>query len=102
MTYYDPVSTVKYNVFGANQWVSYDDEQSFTDKKAFLTSRCLGGLMIWAVDQDTPQYDALAGLLGENATQSLLLQGGALDDQEKEQLASESVHVSISFHNAVH
>ena len=66
MTYYDPVSTVKYNVFGANQWVSYDDEQSFTDKKAFLTSRCLGGLMIWSIDFDEGAGGRLPGDSGND------------------------------------
>ncbi|KAJ5212717.1 uncharacterized protein N7498_004363 [Penicillium cinerascens] len=27
-TYYDPVSTVKYDVYNGNQWISYDDAQS--------------------------------------------------------------------------
>lgn len=88
-TFYDEKSTVKYNVFDSTQWVSYDDAQSFTDKKKFLSSRCLNGLMIWAIDQDDQQYDALSGLLGEEAMQGSLLKGGALDDGEKTQLAGE-------------
>lgn len=88
-TFYDEKSTVKYNVFDSTQWVSYDDVQSFTDKKKFLSSRCLNGLMIWAIDQDDQQYDALTGLLGEEAMRGSLLKGGALDDGEKTQLAQE-------------
>lgn len=76
-TFYDQKSTVKYNVFGGNQWISYDDEQSFTDKKKYLTSRCLGGLMIWAIDQDTQNHDALQGLLGDFSSSQL--EGGSLD-----------------------
>lgn len=46
-TYYDAKTTTKYNVFGGgSQWVSYDDEQSFFDKKKYLSSRCLSGFMI--------------------------------------------------------
>lgn len=90
-TYYDPVTTVKYNVYNGNQWVSYDDAQSWGDKMDYLTSRCLGGIMIWAIDQDTGQYDALAALLGEDALATALLEGGNLSDSQKETLADQSV-----------
>ncbi|KAL8692321.1 MAG: hypothetical protein Q9218_002638, partial [Villophora microphyllina] len=76
-TFYDPKSTVKYNVYNGNQWISYDDQESFTDKKRYLTSRCLGGLMIWAIDQDTQNHDALEGLLGDFSDSQL--EGGNLD-----------------------
>jgi chitinase len=33
-------------VYAGNQWISFDDAQSFRDKKAFLSKRCLGGLMV--------------------------------------------------------
>jgi chitinase len=88
-TYYDPKSTVKYKVFDGTQWVSYDDEESFTDKKKFLSSRCLGGLIIWAVDQDDEQRDALTGLLGDAAMNDALLEGGELNNEEKVDLANE-------------
>jgi chitinase len=34
-----------------NQWVSYDDNDTFKQKRDFANSRCLGGLMVWAMDQ---------------------------------------------------
>jgi GH18 family chitinase len=58
------VSTVKFNIFNGNQWVSYDDEESFSAKKEYLSSRCLSG----AIDEDDSNYDALSGLLGAEAT----------------------------------
>ena len=64
-TYYDPNTTVKYNVYGGSQWISYDDAQSFHDKLKHLSERCLSGLMIWAIDQDTSQWDAMNGLFGD-------------------------------------
>ncbi|KAL8913518.1 MAG: hypothetical protein Q9171_001706 [Xanthocarpia ochracea] len=85
-TFYDQKSTVKYNVYDGNQWISYDDQQSFFDKKKFLTSRCLGGLMIWAIDQDNTNYDALSGLLGDFSSSQL--EGGGLDDKSAEALSS--------------
>lgn len=44
-TLYDSESTVKYNFYDGNQWISYDDAQSFSDKKMFMSERCLSGLM---------------------------------------------------------
>ena len=77
-TFYDAKTTVKYNVYDGNQWISYDDEQSFFDKKGFLSGRCLSGLMIWAIDQDTQNHSALEGLLGDFSSSQL--EGGGLDD----------------------
>ncbi|KAL4745602.1 glycoside hydrolase superfamily [Aspergillus terricola var. indicus] len=51
-TYYDPVSTVKYNVYNGNRWISYDDAQSWQDNMRYLTGKCISGVMIWALDQD--------------------------------------------------
>lgn len=65
-------------MYDGNQWISYDDEQSFSDKERFLSGRCLSGLMIWAIDQDTQNHDALAGLLGDFSSSQL--EGGGLDD----------------------
>jgi GH18 family chitinase len=36
----------------SNQWVSYDDEKTFKIKLNYANERCLGGTMIWSVDQD--------------------------------------------------
>ncbi len=88
-TYYDPVSTVKVNVYNGNQWISYDDQQSWADKMAYLTGHCISGVMIWAIDQDTGQYDALAGLLGADAMAGALVEGGSLSEAQKTQLANE-------------
>lgn len=37
--------------WGSNQWVSYDDADTFQQKRDFANKRCLGGLMVWAMDQ---------------------------------------------------
>lgn len=80
-TRYEPDSTVKYNVFGGSQWVSYDDAQSFNDKKKRLSERCLSGLMIWAIDQDTGDWKAMNELFGDYS--SLELDGLNHDSAEK-------------------
>ncbi|RYP19213.1 hypothetical protein DL767_009698 [Monosporascus sp. MG133] len=63
--FYEKNTTVKWNVFEASQWVSYDDWESFPDKLDKLASRCLSGLMIWAIDQDTPEFKAMGELFGD-------------------------------------
>ncbi|KAK5655844.1 hypothetical protein OQA88_5383 [Cercophora sp. LCS_1] len=64
-TYYNQETTVKYNVYGGSQWISYDDAQPFHDKLERLSERCPPGLMIRAIDQDTSQWDAMEGLFGD-------------------------------------
>ena len=54
-TVYEAYKTGKYRSFDGSQWVLYDDVQSFNDKKELLSKRCLGGLMVWALDQDDPR-----------------------------------------------
>ncbi|RLL93598.1 hypothetical protein CFD26_101115 [Aspergillus turcosus] len=85
-TFYDEASSVKWMVYGSNQWISYDDEQSFTAKKKYLTSRCLKGLMIWSLDLDTQDHQAMTGLFGEEAMEGALRNTG-LDPEEAKQLA---------------
>ncbi|RDW72386.1 uncharacterized protein DSM5745_07558 [Aspergillus mulundensis] len=84
--YYDEESSVKWMVYSSNQWISYDDAESFEKKKEYLTSRCLKGLMVWSLDLDTQDYQAMTSLLGERAMESALVDTG-LNKQEAEQLA---------------
>ena len=48
---HDAKAAVKWITWDADQWVSYDDADTFAQKKDFANRRCLGGLMVWAVDQ---------------------------------------------------
>ncbi|KAF2818198.1 hypothetical protein CC86DRAFT_435113 [Ophiobolus disseminans] len=68
--HYDEESSVKYMTFSGNQWVSYDDAQSFERKKKYMFSRCLKGLMIWELGLDTANNDALVGLFGAEAVEA--------------------------------
>lgn len=86
-TYYDEDTTVKYNVWSGNQWISYDDQQSFNDKKEFASKRCLGGWMVWAINQDNGEFDALSGLVGEDLS-SMQLEGG--DGGEAKQVLADT------------
>jgi chitinase len=33
-----------------DQWIGYDDEETFAAKTAFADSLCFGGTMIWGID----------------------------------------------------
>ncbi|KAF2432500.1 hypothetical protein EJ08DRAFT_630268 [Tothia fuscella] len=63
---HDQEAAVKYLVFNGNQWVSYDDADTFKQKKEFADALGLGGSLIWASDADDDQYSAHNGLLGLN------------------------------------
>ncbi|THW73572.1 glycoside hydrolase [Aureobasidium pullulans] len=48
---WDKTAGVKWINWASDQWVSYDDDDTFKQKADFANSRCLGGLMVWAMDQ---------------------------------------------------
>ncbi|KAI0197886.1 hypothetical protein F4808DRAFT_473454 [Astrocystis sublimbata] len=81
---YDQKSSVKWMVYGANQWISWDDAESFEDKKKFMFSRCLRGLMIWELGLDSADNQALIGLFGEEAVSKGLLDTTLNPEEEKQ------------------
>ncbi|KAJ6257663.1 hypothetical protein Dda_7450 [Drechslerella dactyloides] len=60
---FDKTAGVKYMTWD-DQWISYDDAESIAFKKHWARERCIGGLMIWALDQDTPDNVGLAAIAG--------------------------------------
>jgi hypothetical protein len=61
---YDKEAAVKWITWDSDQWVSYDDETTYQQKRQYADDNCLGGTMIWAIDQDTPEGDSLNDYLG--------------------------------------
>ncbi|KAI0714386.1 glycoside hydrolase superfamily [Cerioporus squamosus] len=49
---YDTDAQVKYLVYDTDNWVSYDDKDTFTAKVNWAKGAGFGGLMIWSADQD--------------------------------------------------
>ncbi|KAJ5266507.1 hypothetical protein N7478_009315 [Penicillium angulare] len=86
---YDEESGVRYMIYDGNQWITYDDETSFKKKREMLDKECFGGVMIWAIDQDTNDFQALTALLGDKYVAGSLPEGGDLSDEEKEALVDE-------------
>ncbi|KAK9772778.1 putative chitinase [Seiridium cardinale] len=54
---WDKEAAVKWITWDSNQWISYDDEDTFDQKRKFANSRCLGGSMVWAIDQVDQKSD---------------------------------------------
>lgn len=48
----DPVAAVEIVTWAGDQWVSWDDTKTLAMKVKFANERCLGGVMVWAVDLD--------------------------------------------------
>lgn len=49
----DRQAAVKIHTSG-DQWITYDDEQTFQMKVDFARGQCMGGVMVWALSQDNP------------------------------------------------
>ncbi|KAI4600107.1 hypothetical protein KJ359_001209 [Pestalotiopsis sp. 9143b] len=54
---WDKTAGVKWITWDSNQWISYDDDDTFDQKRKFANSRCLGGSMVWAIDQVNQKAD---------------------------------------------
>ncbi|KAF2495510.1 hypothetical protein BU16DRAFT_561793 [Lophium mytilinum] len=63
---YDKSAAVKYVVYNGNQWVSYDDAETFKQKVDWANDLGLGGSLIWASDADDDKYSAHSGLLSRD------------------------------------
>nr|WOD46715.1 hypothetical protein [Trichoderma atroviride] len=57
--YWDKKAAVKYLPYGKNSWISFDDVQTIEAKINYANKLGLSGLMIWAIDLDNGQLDAL-------------------------------------------
>ncbi|KAK4164086.1 glycosyl hydrolases family 18-domain-containing protein [Cladorrhinum sp. PSN259] len=65
---WDKKAAVKYLVFDKNQWISYDDADTFGQKIEWANSVGFGGALIWAADTDDDKFSAMSGLLGKKVS----------------------------------
>lgn len=63
---WDKTAAVKYIVWNTNQWVSYDDADTFKQKVDYANGKGLGGIMVWSADQDDALGSALGALVGSS------------------------------------
>ncbi|KAF7505728.1 hypothetical protein GJ744_000494 [Endocarpon pusillum] len=62
----DKEAAVKQVVWDNNQWVSFDDAETFKLKIDYANQKCLGGTMVWAVSTDDGNYTAAAAYSKHN------------------------------------
>ncbi|KAK3347619.1 glycosyl hydrolases family 18-domain-containing protein [Neurospora tetraspora] len=60
---HDKKAGVKYITWNNDQWVSYDDADTFSQKKELAKDLGLGGYLIWAIDQDDEHLTALQAVI---------------------------------------
>jgi len=61
---FDSGAAAEIVTWGSDQWVSYDDAKTLKLKQQYANQRCLGGILIWAIDlDDGGSIDALGGNL---------------------------------------
>ncbi|KAL2007609.1 hypothetical protein VTN00DRAFT_9047 [Thermoascus crustaceus] len=65
---YDNEAAVNWITYGDNldNWVSYDDSRTLSQKVKYANAAGMGGVMIWSVDQDDDSFTALEGLIGKS------------------------------------
>lgn len=61
---FDKKAAVKHLVFDKDQWISYDDSDTFDLKLKWADEVGFGGTMIWASDTDDDKFSAMSGLMG--------------------------------------
>ncbi|KAK2773012.1 chitinase [Colletotrichum kahawae] len=64
--YHDEAAAAKYLVYADNSWISFDDVTTFQAKIDYANSMGLAGVMIWAIDLDTGNLDALRAISSSN------------------------------------
>ena len=67
----DKDAAVKQVVWDNNQWVSYDDADTFKLKIDYANGLGLGGLMVWAVSTDDTKWTATRALTGSTGFSAL-------------------------------
>ncbi|KAH7120620.1 hypothetical protein EDB81DRAFT_666993 [Dactylonectria macrodidyma] len=60
--YFDEAAAARYMVYEGHSWISFDDVETFQMKIDYASKIGLHGLMIWAIDLDTPNLEALRAI----------------------------------------
>ncbi|KAK2611936.1 hypothetical protein QQS21_002042 [Conoideocrella luteorostrata] len=68
---YDKDAAVKYMTFDKDQWISYDDADTFADKISWAKKVGFSGSLIWASDLDDYDFTAHRALTGRKSIGSL-------------------------------
>lgn len=68
---------MKYFTWNTNQWISYDDKETFQQKLEWADGIGFSGSLIWASDQDTYNLDAHKAFTGNDNLGKLSVQAKA-------------------------
>ena len=90
---YDSMAAVKWLTWDSNQWVSFDDGVTMQQKIQAANDLCLGGIMIWSMDMDNTDGDAMSDLLGIGEANGVT---AAQASDYKSQLASASEQTAVA------
>uniref|UniRef100_A0A093XDC7 chitinase n=1 Tax=Talaromyces marneffei PM1 TaxID=1077442 RepID=A0A093XDC7_TALMA len=91
--YYDSVAAVRWMTWDNDQWVSFDDGITTQQKVQAANDLCLGGILIWAMDMDNSDGDAMNDLLGIGQANGVT-EAQATD--YKEQLANATLQSAVA------
>ncbi|KAK8109605.1 hypothetical protein PG999_007742, partial [Apiospora kogelbergensis] len=80
-------AAVKQMVYDSDQWVTYDDEDTFQLRADFARRQGLGGLMVWAVSHDTA-----------DATFNMALAKAANKKFQKLEATSDGTQTDVTYH----
>ncbi|KAI1105614.1 hypothetical protein F4804DRAFT_341082 [Jackrogersella minutella] len=90
---YDATAAVRWLTWNTHQWVSFDDGVTMQQKISKANSLCLGGIMIWSLDQDNAVGDSMNDLLGIGQSNGI---SEAAAESYKEQLANATLQKAIA------
>jgi hypothetical protein len=75
---FDREAGVKWITWDTDQWVSYDDGESMQLKVEFANKLCLGGTLVWSLDQDGDSHISSNDLLGVGTANGITPEAAAL------------------------
>ncbi|EAQ84573.1 hypothetical protein CHGG_08587 [Chaetomium globosum CBS 148.51] len=87
---HDKKAGVKYITWNNDQWVSYDDADTFKQKKDLAADLGLGGYLIWAIDQDDEHLTALQAVISPKKLGDL----GAASDKDDWQSSNKHCYIT--------
>ncbi|KAB2568702.1 Chitotriosidase-1 [Lasiodiplodia theobromae] len=64
---WDTAAAVKYIHWDNDQWVAYDDKDTFKQKIEWGNGKGLGGVLIWSINDDDQNLSALRGVVDAQA-----------------------------------
>ncbi|KAF7115479.1 hypothetical protein CNMCM5793_002437 [Aspergillus hiratsukae] len=93
---FDKDAAVKILKFDNNQWLTYDDAETFKLKADFARGQCLGGVMVWAVSHDLP-YGNYSRALAEVANRKVkaIAMSATTDELETRKVHQQSMAASV-------